>query len=162
MRARDAARIHACSRVRHAHLVAAERAESGGRLTSECLGDPFSHRPSVAAIRAYVFSQPPKRWHARSADVRVSDVFKVKWRAVGAWLSLVEHSVRDRGVGGSNPLAPTTSSLKNPRKSLTDGFSLSPKDPCCVGGIRTFLVLPGLAWVEVEPSAVKIDRRREV
>ncbi len=23
-------------------------------------------------------------------------------------------------------------------------------------------VLPGLAWVEVEPSAVKIDRRREV
>ena len=69
MRARDAARIHACSRVRHAHLVAAERAESGGRLTSECLGDPFSHRPSVAAIRAYVFSQPPKRWHARSADV---------------------------------------------------------------------------------------------
>ncbi len=25
-----------------------------------------------------------------------------------------------------------------------------------------FLVLPGLAWVEVEPSAVKIDRRREV
>src|SRR2546422_10705164 len=28
--------------------------------------------------------------------------------SVGAWLSLVEHSVRDRGVGGSNPLAPTT------------------------------------------------------
>ncbi len=26
----------------------------------------------------------------------------------------------------------------------------------------SFLVLPGLAWVEVEPSAVKIDRRREV
>ena len=25
-----------------------------------------------------------------------------------------------------------------------------------------FWVLPGLAWVEVEPSAVKIDRRREV
>ena len=30
--------------------------------------------------------------------------------ADGAWLSLVEHSVRDRGVGGSNPLAPTTHS----------------------------------------------------
>src|SRR5215468_6885663 len=28
-------------------------------------------------------------------------------QSVGAWLSLVEHSVRDRGVGGSNPLAPT-------------------------------------------------------
>ena len=27
------------------------------------------------------------------------------------WLSLVEHSVRDAGVGGSNPLIPTTSSL---------------------------------------------------
>jgi hypothetical protein len=25
----------------------------------------------------------------------------------GAWLSLVEHLVRDEGVGGSNPLAPT-------------------------------------------------------
>ena len=25
---------------------------------------------------------------------------------VGAWLSLVEHLVRDQGVGGSNPLAP--------------------------------------------------------
>ena len=33
------------------------------------------------------------------------------WDCVGAWLSLVEHSVRDRGVGGSNPLAPTTSFL---------------------------------------------------
>ena len=31
---------------------------------------------------------------------------------VGAWLSLVEHSVRDRGVGGSNPLAPTTFPLR--------------------------------------------------
>ncbi len=27
--------------------------------------------------------------------------------AVGKWLSLVEHSVRDAGVGGSNPLFPT-------------------------------------------------------
>ena len=27
--------------------------------------------------------------------------------AVGAWLSLVERTVRDREVGGSNPLAPT-------------------------------------------------------
>ena len=29
---------------------------------------------------------------------------------VGAWLSLVERSVRDREVVGSNPIAPTTSS----------------------------------------------------
>ena len=27
--------------------------------------------------------------------------------AFGAWLSLVERTVRDREVGGSNPLAPT-------------------------------------------------------
>jgi hypothetical protein len=31
--------------------------------------------------------------------------------AVGEWLSLVEHLVRDQGVGGSNPLSPTIYSL---------------------------------------------------
>ena len=31
---------------------------------------------------------------------------------VGEWLSLVEHSVRDAGVGGSNPLFPTTYEYK--------------------------------------------------
>ena len=30
-------------------------------------------------------------------------------RIVGEWLSLVEHLVRDQGVGGSNPLSPTIS-----------------------------------------------------
>src|SRR5208283_3311603 len=30
-------------------------------------------------------------------------------RIVGEWLSLVEHLVRDQGVGGSNPLSPTNS-----------------------------------------------------
>src|SRR6185312_11904741 len=28
-------------------------------------------------------------------------------RTIGEWLSLVEHLVRDQGVGGSNPLSPT-------------------------------------------------------
>ena len=28
-------------------------------------------------------------------------------QSVGEWLSLVEHLVRDQGVGGSNPLSPT-------------------------------------------------------
>jgi hypothetical protein len=32
-------------------------------------------------------------------------------RLVGEWLSLVEHLVRDQGVGGSNPLSPTIYSL---------------------------------------------------
>ena len=30
----------------------------------------------------------------------------------GEWLSLVEHLVRDQGVGGSNPLSPTIKSHK--------------------------------------------------
>ena len=30
---------------------------------------------------------------------------------VGEWLSLVEHLVRDQGVGGSNPLSPTNNSV---------------------------------------------------
>ena len=30
--------------------------------------------------------------------------------SVGEWLSLVEHLVRDQGVGGSNPLSPTIKS----------------------------------------------------
>ena len=34
--------------------------------------------------------------------------FPIIHSLVGAWLSLVERSVRDREVGGSNPLAPTT------------------------------------------------------
>ncbi len=38
--------------------------------------------------------------------------------AVGEWLSLVEHLVRDQGVGGSNPLSPTNSFL-NHSKSLS-------------------------------------------
>ena len=36
-----------------------------------------------------------------------STVFPIILLLVGAWLSLVERSVRDREVGGSNPLAPT-------------------------------------------------------
>jgi len=31
-------------------------------------------------------------------------------RKFGEWLSLVEHLVRDQGVGGSNPLSPTIKS----------------------------------------------------
>ncbi len=34
-------------------------------------------------------------------------VFPRARKAVGEWLSLVEHLVRDQGVGGSNPLSPT-------------------------------------------------------
>ena len=36
---------------------------------------------------------------------------------VGVWLSLVEYSVRDRGVAGSNPVTPTTYSFLPPFRS---------------------------------------------
>ena len=39
------------------------------------------------------------------------DIFtqtEYKGNLVGTWLSLVEHSVRDAGVAGSNPAVPTT------------------------------------------------------
>ena len=36
----------------------------------------------------------------------VAVVAVISW-SVGEWLSLVEHLVRDQGVGGSNPLSPT-------------------------------------------------------
>ena len=36
-------------------------------------------------------------------------------REVGAWLSLVEHCVRDAGVVGSNPIAPINSSRRMDR-----------------------------------------------
>src|SRR5580692_6228143 len=53
---------------------------------------------------------------------------------VGEWLSLVEHLVRDQGVGGSNPLSPTNSNQSscavflparnpNPGGQSTQGFS---------------------------------------
>jgi len=42
----------------------------------------------------------------------VQSVVKFRNQAtVGEWLSLVEHLVRDQGVGGSNPLSPTNISL---------------------------------------------------
>ena len=39
---------------------------------------------------------------------------------VGEWLSLVEHLVRDQGVGGSNPLSPTNLSSSPKILSVCD------------------------------------------
>ena len=41
---------------------------------------------------------------------------------VGKWLSLVEHSVRDAGVGGSNPLFPTKINNETSRIDSRSGF----------------------------------------
>ena len=51
---------------------------------------------------------------------------------VGEWLSLVEHLVRDQGVGGSNPLSPTNLSLSVPETWVTErsgdmGYTFGPK-----------------------------------
>jgi hypothetical protein len=42
-----------------------------------------------------------------SSSRHVVPVAAVIQSSVGEWLSLVEHLVRDQGVGGSNPLSPT-------------------------------------------------------
>ena len=50
-------------------------------------------------------------------EVRITDCEAIPKQLylVGEWLSLVEHLVRDQGVGGSNPLSPTNSfSNSNP------------------------------------------------
>src|SRR5215213_1366049 len=47
-------------------------------------------------------------------------------RFVGAWLSLVERSVRDREVGGSNPLAPTFSFREDGRLSGRPSLTFNP------------------------------------
>ena len=44
-----------------------------------------------------------------SSSRHIVPVVAVIQPSVGEWLSLVEHLVRDQGVGGSNPLSPTNS-----------------------------------------------------
>ena len=68
----------------------------------------------------------------------------------GEWLSLVEHLVRDQGVGGSNPLSPTI--LINNLHQLTsiDGQTIQlgvPNQPQfrCWGGPRAELSYPSYA-----------------
>jgi hypothetical protein len=46
-----------------------------------------------------------KRIHRENAPGRADDTHPQTM--FGEWLSLVEHLVRDQGVGGSNPLSPT-------------------------------------------------------
>ena len=48
-----------------------------------------------------------RQWLSRSKVRGWIDFLVAARGAVGEWLSLVEHLVRDQGVGGSNPLSPT-------------------------------------------------------
>jgi hypothetical protein len=59
-----------------------------------------------------VWADPHRSEHRGPAMYNLEVVFSLcaHFRArqhVGEWLSLVEHLVRDQGVGGSNPLSPT-------------------------------------------------------
>jgi hypothetical protein len=51
-----------------------------------------------------VLKNPFATWHW---DWQASPKVLRSHFLIGKWLSLVEHSVRDAGVGGSNPLFPT-------------------------------------------------------
>jgi hypothetical protein len=53
---------------------------------------------------------------------------------VGAWLSLVERSVRVAEVGGSNPLAPTTSNTRPADQLVISGpmFSIESSEMCAL------------------------------
>ena len=56
----------------------------------------------------------------------------------GAWLSLVERSVRDREVGGSNPLAPTfiIKQLRLPLGSLNCFYNTLANDSWLISNPR--------------------------
>ena len=51
-------------------------------------------------------------------------------RKFGEWLSLVEHLVRDQGVGGSNPLSPTKYLIIN-SLSLVLTSKIGSRAPSC-------------------------------
>jgi hypothetical protein len=56
------------------------------------------------------------------------------FRYVGEWLSLVEHLVRDQGVGGSNPLSPTN--YLNPCYSAGYEHTHISVSNSCLGSLR--------------------------
>ena len=55
---------------------------------------------------------PARREAISDPSIAASFIPKLQsaYRFIGEWLSLVEHLVRDQGVGGSNPLSPTIKS----------------------------------------------------
>ena len=47
-------------------------------------------------------------WHTKRTQCSPESTnVRLLAELIGEWLSLVEHLVRDQGVGGSNPLSPT-------------------------------------------------------
>ncbi len=88
---------------------------------------------SAAVIEAGEFDRGATRRERRTAVYNLGNLavsqsardcarftFCAARQNVGEWLSLVEHLVRDQGVGGSNPLSPTNTSM-NPANVVFEG-----------------------------------------
>jgi hypothetical protein len=77
-------------------------------------------------------NRPAQRCYNRSA-VKVAECGRSPSVAansiVGEWLSLVEHLVRDQGVGGSNPLSPTIFCFRDFSSQGTEKRSACPQIP---------------------------------
>ena len=72
-------------------------------------GDPGDYPHDFGLLLLFTTCQIPITDHCFAAIIN-SYRNAGFWRLfdyVGEWLSLVEHLVRDQGVGGSNPLSPT-------------------------------------------------------
>ena len=80
---------------------------------------------------------------------------------VGMWLSLVEHLVRDEGVGGSNPLIPTRQQTE-----IINDFRFFVSSNSGAGMVRVVRVISSFFWPpskkqpfpSFQPSAVKYQR----
>ena len=81
------------------------------RITECFLWPEFTAHDKEAALRnaMYNFNSRPSFTRAVAGA-----------NHVGEWLSLVEHLVRDQGVGGSNPLSPTNSFWFGPETWVTE------------------------------------------
>ena len=86
------------------------RREFPGRRSTVVLQNE-SIRLSISIRRGRRRPNPRAGTPIQGAIIYASSSARVVPRAgaskVGEWLSLVEHLVRDQGVGGSNPLSPT-------------------------------------------------------
>lgn len=65
----------------------------------------------------------------------------------GKWLSLVEHSVRDAGVGGSNPLFPTIEKKNKTALVISD-------DRCSLFFLSFFLGIPAISRLGVDGKSL--------
>ena len=83
----------------------------------------FRHAYYVAGIFALGCEGIISGYRAR---VNFNAVAKPQFLPVGEWLSLVEHLVRDQGVGGSNPLSPTKKVDRIRPMAIAPGLPVTP------------------------------------